>query len=163
MQHNFLFPKVASLSQWASLWHARVRWLCWQNFRIFQACNMQTQRKLLGFCQTEDRFLPDFADIKHGYTQNFYWSYSSFITGKFCGVWMRHGTLPRGLRDLYKMLPIYSSSIWHKAFDPTCRVPATIWRNPWQQKHSPAHCSNSQVRALDTALGSMVEDMKTIL
>ena len=58
---------------------------------------------------------------------------------------------------------IYSSSIWHKAFDPTCRVPATTWQNPWQQKHSPAHCSNSQVRALDTALRSMVEDMKTIL
>ena len=34
MQHTFLFPKVASLSQYASLLrdvrHARVRWLCWQ-------------------------------------------------------------------------------------------------------------------------------------
>ena len=51
----------------------------------------QTQRKLLGFHQTEDRFGPDFADIKHDYTQEFYRSYSSFIsqcprTGKFCGV-----------------------------------------------------------------------------
>ena len=40
MQHNFLFPKVASPSQCASLWrdvrHARVLWLCWQFFRTFQ-------------------------------------------------------------------------------------------------------------------------------
>ena len=43
MQHNFLFPKVASHSQCASLWrdvrHARVRWLCWQIFRTFQTWN----------------------------------------------------------------------------------------------------------------------------
>ena len=31
---------------------------------------------------------------------------------------IRYGALPRGLRNLYKMLPIYLSSIWHKAFDP---------------------------------------------
>ena len=51
----------------------------------------QTPRKLLGFYRTEDRFWPDFADIKHDYTQEFYRSYSSFIsqcprTGKFRGV-----------------------------------------------------------------------------
>ena len=43
MQHNFLFPKVASPSQCASLWcdvrHARVRWLRWQIFRTFQTWN----------------------------------------------------------------------------------------------------------------------------
>ena len=49
----------------------------------------QTPRKLLG--RTEDRFWPDFADIKHDYTQEFYQSYSSFIsqcprTGKSRGV-----------------------------------------------------------------------------
>ena len=42
-QHNFLFPKVASPSQCASLWrdvrHARVRWLCWQIFRACQTWN----------------------------------------------------------------------------------------------------------------------------
>ena len=36
MQHNFLFPKVASPSQCASFWrdvrHARVRRLCWHFF-----------------------------------------------------------------------------------------------------------------------------------
>ena len=41
MQYNFLFQKVASPSQCASLWrdewHARVRWLCWHIFRTFQA------------------------------------------------------------------------------------------------------------------------------
>ena len=52
----------------------------------------QTPQKLLGFHRTEDRFWPDFADIKHDNTQEFYWSYSSFIsqcprTGKFRGVW----------------------------------------------------------------------------
>ena len=44
MQHNFLFPKVASPSQCASLWrdvrHIHVCWLCWQIFRTFQAWNM---------------------------------------------------------------------------------------------------------------------------
>ena len=73
MQHNLLFPKIASPSQCASLWrnmlHARVRWLCWQIFGHF--------RPEIGY-----------------------------------------GALPRRSRNLYKMLPIYSSSIWHKAFDP---------------------------------------------
>ena len=51
----------------------------------------QTPRKLLGFYRTKDRFWPDFANIKHDYTQEFYRSYSSFIsqcprTGKFRGV-----------------------------------------------------------------------------
>ena len=41
---------------------------------------------------TKDRFWPDFANIKHDYTQEFYRSYSSFIsqcprTGKFRSVW----------------------------------------------------------------------------
>ena len=27
---------------------------------------------------------------------------------------IRYGTLPRGSRDLYEMLPMYSYSIWHK-------------------------------------------------
>ena len=53
---------------------------------------MQTPRKLLGFHWTEDRFWPDFADIKHDYTQEFYRSYTSFIsqcprTSKFRSVW----------------------------------------------------------------------------
>ena len=39
----------------------------------------QTPGKLLGFYWTEDRFWPDFANIKH-YTQEFYRSYSSFIS-----------------------------------------------------------------------------------
>ena len=99
MQHNFLFPKVASPSQcaslWRDMWHARIRWLCWQIFRTF--------------------FRPA----------------------------IRSGALPRGSRIWCKLLPIYSSSIWHKAFDPPRRAPATIWRNPRQQNHSPAHCSNS--------------------
>ena len=52
---------------------------------------MQTPRKPLGFYRTEDRFWPDFAIIKHDYTQELYRSYSCFIsqcprTGKFRGV-----------------------------------------------------------------------------
>ena len=43
-------------------------------------CQEQTLRKLLGFQRTEDRFWPDFADIKHDYIQEFYRSYSSFIS-----------------------------------------------------------------------------------
>ena len=101
MQHNFLFPKVASPSQCASLWrdvrHARVRWLCWQIFRTFPACNT-----LWHPASRVARFLP--------------------------------------------MLPIYLSSIWHKAFDPPRRVPATIWRIPRQQNHRPACCTNSGLR-----------------
>ena len=51
----------------------------------------QTLRKLFGFYQTEEGFWPDFADIKHDYTQEFYRSYSFFIskcprTGKFRSV-----------------------------------------------------------------------------
>ena len=34
----------------------------------------QTPRKLFVFYRTEDRFWPDFADIKHGHIQEFYWS-----------------------------------------------------------------------------------------
>ena len=37
-----------------------------------QPLPVQTPRKLLDFYPTEDRFWPDFADIKHGYTQEFY-------------------------------------------------------------------------------------------
>ena len=33
-----------------------------------------------------------------------------------------YGARQSGSRNLYKMLPIYSSSIWHKAFDPPCRA-----------------------------------------
>ena len=56
----------------------------------------QTTRKLLGFYRTNDRFWPDFANIKHDYTQEFYRSYSSFIsqcprTGKFRSVWYTLG------------------------------------------------------------------------
>ena len=54
-----------------------------------------------------------------------------------------YGTLPCGSRNSYKMLTIYSSSIWRKTFDPLRRVPTTIWRNLRQQNHSPANCSNS--------------------
>ena len=39
-----------------------------------------TPWKLLGFHWTEDRLWPDFADIKHDYTQEFYRSYSYFIS-----------------------------------------------------------------------------------
>ena len=51
-------------------------------------CKFWQTWKLLSFYRTKDIFWPDFADIKHGYTQEFYWSYSSFIsqyprTGKF--------------------------------------------------------------------------------
>ena len=41
---------------------------------------MQTLQQLLGFYQTEDTFWPDFADIKHNYTEEFYRSYSPFIS-----------------------------------------------------------------------------------
>ena len=37
---------------------------------------------------------------------------------------IRYGALPRGSQNLYKMLPIYSSFIWHKAFDPPRRTPS---------------------------------------
>ena len=42
--------------------------------------HQQTPQKLLGFYWTEEGFWPDFADIKHDYTQEFYLSYSSFIS-----------------------------------------------------------------------------------
>ena len=74
---------------------------------------------------------------------------------------IRYGTLPRGWQNLYEMLPIYSSSIYYKDCDPPRRVPATIWRNLWQQ-NTHQHAAAIQVRALDTALWSVVEDMKTI-
>ena len=52
----------------------------------------QTPWKLSGFYQTEDGFWPDFVDLKYDYTQEFYKSYSFYIskclrTGKFGGVW----------------------------------------------------------------------------
>ena len=59
---------------------------------------------------------------------------------------------PFGSRDLHDLLPIYSCSIWHKAFDLKCRVLARIWRNPQQQKHSPACCSNSGPHPRHTSL-----------
>ena len=77
MQHNFLFPKVASPSQCPSLWrdvrHARVR----------------------------DKFFGHFRPE------------------------IRYGAMPRGSQNLHKTLPIYSSSIRHKPFDPPC--PAAIY------------------------------------
>ena len=41
---------------------------------------IETPRKLSGFHQTKERFWPDFADIKHYYTQVFYRSFSFFIS-----------------------------------------------------------------------------------
>ena len=60
-----------------SAWN--IIWLC------------QTPQKLLGFYRTEEGFWPDFTDFKHDYTQEFYRSYSFFIskcrrTGKFRSV-----------------------------------------------------------------------------
>ena len=40
-----------------------------------------------------------------------------------------YGTLPCGSRNLYKLLPIYSSSIWHKAFYP----PRNLTKSPNSQ------------------------------
>ena len=63
-------------------------------FRLCSIMYQQTPLKLLGFYWTECRFGPDFADIKHCYTQKFYRSYSSFISqcprsSKFRGVCIR--------------------------------------------------------------------------
>ena len=45
-----------------------------------KSLDTQPPRKLLSFHQTEDRFWPDFTDIKHEYTQEFYRPYTSFIS-----------------------------------------------------------------------------------
>ena len=83
---------------------------------------------------------------------------SALVCGTACGMYafagfvdkvfghfrpeIRYGALPRGSRNLYKMLPIYSSSIWYKAVE----RPSTIWRNHRQQNHSPVYCSESGPR-----------------
>ena len=87
--------------------------------------------------------------------------HSSLVCGATCGMdvfagfvdkffghfrpEIRYRALPHGSQNVYKMLPIYSSSIWHKAFDPPGWKPATIWRNP-RAKHSPVYCSESGPR-----------------
>ena len=72
-----------------------------------------------------------------GFVENFFGHFRPEI---------HYGAVPRGSRNLHKMLPIYSSSIWHKAFDPRRRTPATIWRNPRQQNRSLVYCSESGLR-----------------
>ena len=49
-------------------------------FHTFLSTSPQTPPRLLGFYRTKGGFWPDFADIKHDYTQEFYRSYSSFIS-----------------------------------------------------------------------------------
>ena len=67
---------------------------------LFQSIHSKTSRDTAktfglstGIDLTEDRFGPDFADIKRDYTQEFYQSYWSFIsqclrTGKFRSVYL---------------------------------------------------------------------------
>ena len=59
------------------------------------------RENFLGFYRTKDRFGPGLADIKHDYTQQFYQSYSSFIsqcprTGKFRSVCAPYWSAGRG-------------------------------------------------------------------
>ena len=56
-------------------------------------------------------------------------TYGMHVFASFVDIFFGHfrpkigyGALPRGSRNLYKMLPIYTSSIWHKAFDPSRRA-----------------------------------------
>ena len=85
----------------------------------------QTPQKLWGFHQTQDRFWPYFTDIKHDYTQEFYRSYSSFIsqcprTGKFRSVcqiqlWtheVHHMPWPNRLAMVFTVWCGYPSHPW---------------------------------------------------
>ena len=120
MQRNFLFLKVASPSQCTSLWrdvrHARIRWLCWQIFVTFQACNM-----LWHPASWVARFLRNATNI-----------FIFHLTQSF-----RPATQGASY-DLTKSLTP-DSKITHQ------------------------HAAAIQFCALDTALWSVVEDMKTIL
>ena len=52
-------------------------WSCSHGIFWFQRQkSQQTMRKLSGYYRTKEGFRPDFADFKHDYTQEFYWSYS---------------------------------------------------------------------------------------
>ena len=51
---------------------------CWTG-QVWRLSRVHCE-KLRGFYRTEEWFCPDFADIKHDYTQEFYRSYSSFIS-----------------------------------------------------------------------------------
>ena len=66
-------------------------------------------------------------------------------------------------RNLYKMLPIYSSSIWHKAFDAPCLADIYNLTKSPTAKSLTGTLQRIRSRARDTALQSVVEDMKTIL
>ena len=76
----------------------------------------------------------------------------------------RYGTLPRGSRDLYEMLPIcihipYDAIFW-PTMQGTCQ-PQSDEISDSENTHQ--HAAAIQVGAPDTALQSVVEDMKTIL
>ena len=73
--HWYLIRVVGRMtsSEWFSIWETSSNIIYFNDVR-------QTRQKLLGFYRTEKEFWPDFAHLKHDYTQEFYRSYSSFIS-----------------------------------------------------------------------------------
>ena len=68
---------TGNLRSWC-LWSRSVYWSILYSTSHKHA--HKTPRKLLHFYRTEEGFWPDFADIKHDYTQELYRYYSSFIS-----------------------------------------------------------------------------------
>ena len=118
MQHNFLFAKVASPSQcaslWRDVWHARVRWLFWQFSRTFQTWNT-----LWRSASRVAKFIQNVSNI-----------FIFHLTQSF-----RPATSSGHLQSD----EIPESKLTHRS------------------------TAANQVRAPDTALQSVLEDMKTIL
>ena len=91
---NFIFNFIMGVITypcWVYSYSMSVKGQHWWEIDLFTVRLFQTPQKLSGFHRTEDRFWRDFADMKQEYTQEFYRSYSSFIsqcprTGKFRGV-----------------------------------------------------------------------------
>ena len=63
-----------------------------------------------------------------------------WLCWQFFGHFMpeiRYGTLPRGSQNSYKMLPIYSSSTWHKASEPPRRAAIyNLIKSPTAKSHT---------------------------
>ena len=99
-----MWTTVLVITLYSSVWciHGHIQWFMQYNFLFPKVTSPRSALVYGATCGMH---------VFPGFVDNFFGHFRPEIG---------YGALPRGSRNSYKMLPIYSSSIWHKAFDPPC-------------------------------------------
>ena len=125
----------------------------------------QKPRKLSGFYWIEDRFWPNFADTEHGYTQEFYWSYWSFISNRpstvlrFTSQRWRHNDFNQGI-NFYSIMIIIKCftafDYYHDRIEIDTLIKCSKLQKLSKLQWNPTHSSEEQCECL--ALGAGESD-----